>query len=135
MSTLLFFYDNYYQSIQLDQRNKDTVTVGNDSSHTVTIRSLSFTDGFLTITEDPFGFRVEQNEKFLGKVNPKQFFEWKDAHNEKILKIILFQTITRHETYFLGKKQEIYFSTESNEADIVWKSNVHKEPRIFSLLK
>lgn len=135
MSTLLFFYDNYYQSIQLDQRNKDTVTVGNDFSHTVTIRSLSFTNGFLTITEDPFGFRVEQNKKFLGKVNPKQFFEWKDANNEKILKIILFQTITRHETYFLGKKQEIYFSTESNEADIVWKSNVHKEPRIFSLLK
>ncbi len=135
MSTLLFFYDNYYQSIQLDQRNKDHITVGNDSSHTVTIRSLSFTDGFLTIKEDAFGFRVEQNEQFLGKVNPMQFFEWKDANSGKTLNIILFQSIAKHETFFVGNKEEIRFSTESTEADIVWISNFYKSPQAFSFLK
>lgn len=135
MSTLLFFYDNYYQSIQLDELNKDTITVGNDTVHTVTIRSLPFTDGFLMITEDVYGFRVMQNENLLGKVNPKQFFEWKDRNSNKTLKIILFQSIAKHETYFVENKQEVRFTTESDEAEIVWNSNLHTMRQDFSFLK
>lgn len=135
MSTLIFFYDNYYQSIQLDQLNKDTITVGNDNSHTVTIKNLPFTNGFLSITEDVYGFHVKQNNQLLGKVNPKQFFEWKDINSSKTLKIILFLTIAKDETYFVGNKQEIRFSTESDDSEIVWKSKLHPMSQNFALLK
>lgn len=135
MSTLLFFYDNYYQSIQLDQLKKDQITVGNDASHTVTILSLPFTNGPLTITEDSFGFTVKQHEQLLGKVNPKQFFEWQDVNSQKKLNIILFQSIAKQETYFVGEKQEIRFSNENEQAEITWKSELQQKPQSFAFLK
>ncbi|MEK3766652.1 type VII secretion protein EssC [Solibacillus sp. FSL K6-4121] len=134
MSTLLFFYDNYYQAIQLDQLKSKTVTVGPDSSHTVTIQNLPFTNGSLLITEDSFGFTVKQHEKLLGKVNPKQFFEWQDENSNKKLKIILFLAVTNSNTYFIGNRQEILFSTKFEEADIFWEEN-YGNTQSFSLIR
>lgn len=134
MSTLIFFYDNYYQSIDLSQLKKNSITVGNESSNTVTIQSIPFTGGSLHITEDSFGFTVKQNGELLGKVNPKQFFEWKDDNSNKMLKIILFLSPPVRETYFIGNKKEVSFSTTDDLADVVCQSEVEKQQQAFSLL-
>ncbi|MER2152981.1 MAG: type VII secretion protein EssC [Solibacillus sp.] len=135
MSTLIFFYDNYYQSIDLDQLKKNSITVGNNSSDTVTIQSIPFTDGPLQITEDSFGFTVKQNGSQLGKVNPKQFFEWKDSTGKKMLKIILFLSRPSSETYFVGNRTEISLSTIDGQADVIWQSEAEIQQQSFSLLK
>ena len=135
MSTLIFFYDNYYQSIDMNQLKKNSITVGNNSTDTVTIQSLPFSDGPLQIKEDSFGFTVKQNGNLLGKVNPKQFFEWKEVNSNKTLKIILFLSCSESDTYFVGNKAEIAFSTIDGHSDIFWQSEVEIQQQSFSLLK
>lgn len=131
MSTLLIFYDNYYQPVELDHFN-GPITIGNNKNHTVTIRKFPFTNGALTIEEHSSGICVYQNGQERGNIQPKQYFECKDG--KSVLKLIYFNFIFKKQTYFVGNKKEITFSNDDENADIV-KKEALENSLSFSLLQ
>ncbi|WP_332651318.1 type VII secretion protein EssC [Lysinibacillus sp. 54212] len=131
MSTLLIFYDNYYQPIQLDNF-KDNITIGNNKNDTVTIQKFPFTNGSLTIEEHSLGLSLYQNEQGIGKIHPQQYFEFKDG--QSVLKLIHFDSIAKRQIYFVGNKKEITFSNQDEQADI-FKKEVLENSLGFSLLQ
>ena len=94
----------------------DAITVGNDIDCTVTIKQFPFTNGLLTIIENPIGYTVTQDNEIIGKLEMDCPYQIVDG-NQK-LTIMHFQSNEETIEYYVGNKDEIIISDVIEEADI-----------------
>lgn len=135
MSAFLFFYENNYQIIQLNRKQMEAFTIGNEIDRTVTIRQFPFTNGFLSITEDAVGYKVRQDGQILGNLEANRPFELVDG--SRSLTILHLRSDGETSDYFVGEKEEIVVSDFLETADI-FKTEAHfngKKQLHFSFFK
>ncbi|MDQ0273312.1 type VII secretion protein EssC [Cytobacillus purgationiresistens] len=135
MNMLWIFYDEYYQHIDMSTIQSDSLIIGNDVKHTVTIRNFPFAEGPLTITEVEHGFVISTEDgRIISQAVKGEVLELKQQN--ETLKILLTSSELSRETYYVGNQQEVRISAVDQTAHI-WKAAITDlyEKQSFSLYK
>ncbi|MGG3799117.1 type VII secretion protein EssC [Metabacillus fastidiosus] len=113
MGSLWIFSDENYEQYRLKE-DVETVTIGNDSEHTITIQSFPFEGEMIELKRDKSSnsFYIMNNENEIGTIQPEQPFFF--SLNGKQLEIIYVAREEKEKIYYVGKENEISVSADDH---------------------
>ncbi|MCM3715932.1 type VII secretion protein EssC [Alkalihalobacillus oceani] len=104
MNQLFLFYDDMYQSCQLEQSHP-VIQIGNDDDDTITIKSLSFSDGKLTLERDGERYVIHQGKQQAGALTQDEPMTLNV--DGKTLRLLYRTAAEKKYTYYIGQLDEV----------------------------
>lgn len=104
MNQLFLFYEKTYQSYQLEQ-NQASILIGNDDNDTITIQSLSFSDGKISVKRDGERYMIYQGSRQAGPLTPNETITLQVGN--RTLRLLYRTELEKTHTYYIGHLEEI----------------------------
>ncbi len=138
MSLLWVFYQNNVQKLKLsDLPSSHPVTIGPDVKDSVTIGTIPFESGVISLQRKESGgqYEVFQGNDCLGTIEPDISFILQS--DQQSIRLILMGSEPEKSVYFTGNRDEIICSSEKNKCRYLFESAkfAFAEQSTFSLLR
>ncbi len=114
MKQLWVFYGEYYQSINSNENDFTTLTIGPAIENDITVLSFPFYDGPITIEQDGDGFTVHDGVDYVGRLSAKE--DLSIEHEELLLHLYVLTAPAATKTYYLDYENEVSFGSRLETA-------------------
>ncbi|WP_243290997.1 type VII secretion protein EssC [Bacillus sp. FJAT-47783] len=125
MSFLWVFYNQDYQQFSVDLSSSQTITIGPEMKHHITVRSFPFSEGAVTLKEsdDHAHLEVWKNGEKIGTLSETESFIVKEG--KQTLSLFLTTSPSLTKKYYVGHLRDVLFSVDDEKADVVKKDQTN----------
>ncbi|MCM3616554.1 type VII secretion protein EssC [Sutcliffiella horikoshii] len=106
MKKIWLFYKDHYQKMNLT--TNQCITIGKEMEDHLTVLSLPFNEGSVSVELEDEGFSVKQKDKQIGYGTTAKPFVWKET--EEVLKLVVTEGTGSVKTYYIGNKKDAEIS-------------------------